>query len=57
MLADERVTSGSLKQQIKDQERKIILRNRILNEALSAWNLRTVDSDVSELGLRLTSYK
>ena len=52
MLADERVTSGSLKQQIKDHERKITLRNRILNEALSAWNLGTVDSDVSEIEVK-----
>ncbi|XP_076682274.1 DNA repair protein rad50 [Andrena cerasifolii] len=52
MLADERVTSGSLKQQIKDHERKIILRNKILNEALSTWNLRTMDSDVSEIEVK-----
>nr|XP_003704846.1 PREDICTED: DNA repair protein RAD50 [Megachile rotundata] len=49
MLADERVTNGSLRQQIKDQERKVTLRNKILNEALSAWNLENIDSNVSEL--------
>ncbi|KZC06068.1 PREDICTED: DNA repair protein RAD50 [Dufourea novaeangliae] len=49
LLADERVTCGSLKQQIKDQERKVILRHKILNETLSAWNLDTVDSSGSEL--------
>lgn len=49
MLADERVTSGSLKQQMKDQEKKVTLRNKILNEALSAWNLDSIDSNVSEV--------
>ena len=52
MLADERVTSGSLKQQIKDHERKIIHRNTILDEALSTWNLGTVDSNVSEIEVK-----
>ncbi|XP_034187721.1 DNA repair protein rad50 [Osmia lignaria lignaria] len=49
LLADERVTNGSLKQQIKEQERKIASRNKLLNEALSAWDLENVDSDVSEI--------
>ncbi|XP_053973732.1 DNA repair protein RAD50 [Hylaeus volcanicus] len=48
-LANERVTSGSLQQQIKDQERKVALRNKILNETLSAWNLDNIDSNVSEV--------
>ncbi|XP_016919261.1 DNA repair protein RAD50 isoform X1 [Apis cerana] len=48
-LANERVTNGSLRQQIKDHEKKIILRNQILNESLSSWNLNIVDSNVSEL--------
>lgn len=56
MLANERVTIGSLKQQIKDHERKTLVRNRILNETLSAWNLERADSNVSELGLDLVSY-
>ncbi|XP_076238617.1 DNA repair protein rad50 [Calliopsis andreniformis] len=49
MLADERVISGSLKQQIKDQEKKVYMRNKILNETLSAWNLEPVGSNVSEI--------
>ncbi|CAK9806143.1 DNA repair protein RAD50 [Anthophora plagiata] len=49
ILADERVTIGSLRQQVKDQEKKVALRNKILNETLSAWNLDTIDSNVSEI--------
>ncbi|XP_076766365.1 DNA repair protein rad50 isoform X2 [Xylocopa sonorina] len=48
-LANERVTNGSLRQQIKDQEKKVALRNRILNEALSAWNIDKVESNVSDI--------
>ncbi|XP_076644408.1 DNA repair protein rad50 [Halictus rubicundus] len=48
-LANENTTSGSLKQQIKDMERKITSRNKILNQTLSAWNLDTADSNVSEM--------
>nr|XP_033326121.1 DNA repair protein RAD50-like [Megalopta genalis] len=49
LLARENVTSGSLKQQVKDQERKVTNRNKILNEALMAWQLDTIDSSVSEI--------
>lgn len=48
-LANENVTSGSLKQQIKDMERKIVSRNKILNEILAESKLDTVDSNVSEM--------
>lgn len=42
-----------MRQQIKDHEKKVILRNQILNESLSSWNLNIVDSNVSELGMNL----
>ncbi|XP_068976510.1 DNA repair protein RAD50.L isoform X1 [Bombus flavifrons] len=48
-LSNERVSNGSLRQQIKDQERKVNLRNAILNEILSSWNLDNIDANVSEL--------
>lgn len=46
-----------MRQQIKDHEKKIILRNQILNESLSSWNLNIVDSNVSELGMNLKKNK
>ncbi|XP_017790933.1 PREDICTED: DNA repair protein RAD50 [Habropoda laboriosa] len=49
ILANERVTNGSLRQQIKDQQKKVAFRNKILNETLSAWNLDTADSNISEI--------
>ncbi|XP_078039403.1 DNA repair protein rad50 [Augochlora pura] len=48
LLATENVTSGSLKQQDKDHKKKISSRNRMLNEVLMAWQMDTVDSNVSE---------
>ncbi|XP_031845341.1 DNA repair protein rad50 [Nomia melanderi] len=49
LLANERVASGSLQQQVKDQERKLRERNKILNQTLSAFGLDTVDSNVSDI--------
>ena len=46
-----------MRQQIKDHEKKVILRNQILNESLSSWNLNIVDSNVSELGVNLKKNK
>lgn len=50
ILATRRETVGTLKQQVKDNERRVIRRNQLLNDALQAWNFDTVESDVSEIG-------
>lgn len=52
-LANERVSNGSLRQQVKDHEKKVALRNTMLNETLSAWNLDAANSNVTELGINL----
>ena len=41
---------------MKDQEKKINLRNKLLNDALLSWDLENVDLNVSEIGLDLKSY-
>ncbi|XP_043528488.1 DNA repair protein RAD50 [Frieseomelitta varia] len=48
-LANERVSNGSLRQQMKDQEKKINLRNKLLNDALFSWGLENIDLNVSEI--------
>ncbi|KOX71786.1 DNA repair protein RAD50 [Melipona quadrifasciata] len=48
-LSNERVSNGSLRQQMKDQEKKINLRNKLLNDALFSWGLENVDLNVSEI--------
>ncbi|XP_076621911.1 DNA repair protein rad50 isoform X1 [Colletes latitarsis] len=48
-LADERVTSGTLKQQIKDEEKATAHRNKVLNGALSAWGLDNIHSNISDM--------
>lgn len=50
ILETRRETVGTLKQQVKDHERRMVRRNRLLNDALQAWNFDTVESDVSEIG-------
>lgn len=41
---------------MKDQEKKINLRNKLLNDALFSWDLENVDLNVSEIGLNLKRY-
>jgi len=50
ILATRRETVGTLKQQVKDHEKRMVRRNRLLNDALQAWDFDTVESDVSEIG-------
>lgn len=50
-MATRRETVGTLKQQVKDHEKRIVRRNQLLNEALQAWNFETMESDVSEIGI------
>ncbi|KYN15217.1 DNA repair protein RAD50 [Trachymyrmex cornetzi] len=52
ILATRRETVGTLKQQVKDNERRVIRRNQLLNDALQAWNFDTVESDVSEIEVK-----
>lgn len=52
ILATRRETVGTFKQQVKDHEKRIIRRNRLLNDALQAWNFDTVEQDVSEIGIK-----
>ncbi|XP_018394669.1 PREDICTED: DNA repair protein RAD50 [Cyphomyrmex costatus] len=52
ILATRRETVGTLKQQVKDNERRMARRNQLLNEALQAWNFDTVESDVSEIEVK-----
>lgn len=35
---------------MKDHEKRVIRRNRLLNETLQAWNFDTVEQDVTEIG-------
>lgn len=51
ILATRRETVGTLKQQVRDHEKRIIHRNQMLNDALRAWNFDTVESDVPEIGI------
>lgn len=52
ILATRRETVGTFKQQVKDHEKRIIRRNRLLNDALQAWNFDTVEQDVSEIEVK-----
>ncbi|EZA56610.1 DNA repair protein RAD50 [Ooceraea biroi] len=52
ILATRRETVGTLKQQVKDHEKRIVRRNQVLNEALQAWSFDTVESDVSEIEVK-----
>ncbi|XP_012527415.1 DNA repair protein RAD50 [Monomorium pharaonis] len=52
ILATRRETVGTLKQQVRDHERRMARRNQLLNEALQAWNFDIVESDVSEIEVK-----
>ncbi|KAG5322879.1 RAD50 protein, partial [Pseudoatta argentina] len=56
ILATRRETVGTLKQQVKDNERRVIRRNQLLNDALQAWNFDAVESDVSEIGIFMDKF-
>ncbi|KAG7189859.1 hypothetical protein KM043_017509 [Ampulex compressa] len=49
VLGEENITVGTLRQQIQDHDKKLQLRNRVLNEALTASDLDTTDAYVSEI--------
>lgn len=51
ILATRRETVGTLKQQVKDHEKRIVRRNRLLNDALQVWDFDTVGPDVTEIGI------
>ncbi|KAK2581137.1 hypothetical protein KPH14_007949 [Odynerus spinipes] len=49
MITDRKITVGRLKQKMQDQAKRISLRNKTLNETLSAWNIETlVDRNTSD---------
>lgn len=50
ILAMRRETVGTLKQQVKDHERRIVRRNQLLDDALQACDFDPVGQDVSEIG-------
>ncbi|XP_011173530.2 DNA repair protein RAD50 [Solenopsis invicta] len=52
ILATRRETVGTLKQQVKDHERRLVRRNQLLNNALQAWDFDTVEPDVSEIEVK-----
>ncbi|XP_024893942.1 DNA repair protein RAD50 [Temnothorax curvispinosus] len=52
ILATRRETVGTLKQQVKDHEKRMVRRNQLLNDALKAWNFDAVESDVSEIEVK-----
>ncbi|XP_029680101.1 DNA repair protein RAD50 [Formica exsecta] len=52
ILAIRRETVGTFKQQVKDQEKRIIRRNQLLNDALQAWDFDTVQEDVTEIEVK-----
>lgn len=39
---------------MKDHEKRITRRNRLLNDALQAWDFDTVEQDVSEIGIKIS---
>lgn len=50
ILATRRETVGTLKQQVKDHERRVVRRNQLLDDALVACGFDAVGQDVSEIG-------
>lgn len=49
MMTEKKVTIGALKQQMQDQEKRIILRNKTLNETLCDWDIETsVDTNTCD---------
>ncbi|XP_012276863.1 DNA repair protein RAD50 [Orussus abietinus] len=48
-LVNARLLVGTLRQQVKDHEKRIVNRNKLLNNALKSWNMNTVEADVSEI--------
>lgn len=50
ILAMRRETLGTLKQQVKDHERRVVRRNQLLDDALVACGFDAVGQDVSEIG-------
>lgn len=52
ILATRRETVGTFKQQVKDHEKRIVRRNRLLNDALQAWNFDAVGEDVTEIEVK-----
>lgn len=50
ILAMRRETVGTLKQQVKDHERRVVRRNQLLDDALVACGFDAVGQDVSEIG-------
>lgn len=49
-MAIRRETVGTLKQQVKDHERRVVRRNQLLDDALVACGFDAVGQDVSEIG-------
>ncbi|KAI4500795.1 hypothetical protein M0802_004006 [Mischocyttarus mexicanus] len=48
-ITEKKISVGTLKQKMQDQEEKIIHRNKILNNMLAQWNIKTViDTDTSD---------
>ncbi|KAL0115846.1 hypothetical protein PUN28_011015 [Cardiocondyla obscurior] len=47
-----RETVGTLKQQVKDHEKRIVRRNQLLNDALQAYKCDAIETDVSEIEVK-----
>ncbi|KAI4479172.1 hypothetical protein M0804_011311 [Polistes exclamans] len=51
-ITEKKISIGTLKQKMQDQEEKIVHRNKILNDMLSKWDIKTViDADSSNIGI------
>ncbi|XP_047370833.1 DNA repair protein RAD50 [Vespa velutina] len=50
IITEKRISVGTLKQKMQDQEKKISYRNKTLNDMLSEWNMRIlVDKNTSDI--------
>lgn len=50
IITEKRISVGTLKQKMQDQEKKIVNRNKTLNNMLSKWNMETlVDKNTSDI--------
>lgn len=54
IITEQRISVATLKQKMQDHDKKIICRNKALNEILSEWDIRTlVDKNTSDIGMAI----
>lgn len=54
IITEKRISVGTLKEKMQDHDKKIVYRNKSLNEMLSEWDMRTlVDKNTSDIGMSI----